>query len=89
MWAAVAVPFVVLMVSVAVTGCDPEIAAGWETVHAGGFGEPDGPPVMAQASCTAPVNPPLGVTVTVVVVDEPTETAEAALLETVKLGFPG
>ena len=60
-----------LMVSVEVTGCVPEIAAGWLTVQVGEPVAPAGPFATAQVSATVPVNPPLGVMVRFDVAEPP------------------
>lgn len=60
-----------MIASVEVTAPVPEIAAGWEAEHVGESVAPDGPAVIAQVNATLPVNPPLGVSVMVEVVDPP------------------
>ena len=59
------------MVSVAVTDPVPEIAAGWVAVQEGTLIAPDVLGATAHASATLPVKPPLGVIVTVEVVEPP------------------
>ena len=53
-----------MIVSCAVAGWVPVMAVGWVMEHVGASTAPDGPPFTAHESCTVPVNPPLGVTVT-------------------------
>jgi hypothetical protein len=60
-----------LIASVEVTAPVPEIATGWATEHVGESAALDGPAEIAQVSATLPVNPPLGVTVMVELVDPP------------------
>lgn len=62
------------MVTDAVTGLDPDIDGGWVVEQAGASLAPDGA-VTAHLRATAPVKPPLGVTVTVEVVEPPAEMA--------------
>ena len=59
------VPGCVFTVSVAVTACVPEIAGGCVAEQVGASTAPDGLEVVAQVSDTLPVNPPVGVIVTV------------------------
>jgi hypothetical protein len=76
----------VATVSVAVTGCAPEIAAGWLTEHVGGVAAPDGLLVSPHVSATVPVNPPLGVTVMFEVVEPPAVMGLAGLEVTANEG---
>lgn len=55
----------------AVTAFAPDIADGWLTAQVGGSTAFAGELVTAQDSVTVPVNPPLGVIVTVPVEDAP------------------
>jgi hypothetical protein len=66
-----------LTVSVEVTAAVPVIEAGWLAEQAGASTAPVGPAPMAHATATLPVNPPLGVIVTVDVVEAPGATAVA------------
>jgi hypothetical protein len=59
------------MVSVDVTPAVPEMAAGWVTVQEGTLIAPDVLGATAHVSATLPVKPPLGVIVTVEVVEPP------------------
>ncbi len=59
------------MVSMEVTGCVPEIAAGWLTMQVGALVAPAGPFETAHVSATLPVNPPLGVMVRFDVAEAP------------------
>jgi hypothetical protein len=68
------------MLSVAITGCVPEIAVGWVTEQVGGSTAFEGLLVTAHASDTLPVKPPLGVMVTCEVAEPPGEIAFTALL---------
>jgi hypothetical protein len=77
---------VVLMVSAAVTGVVPEIAAGAVTEHVGISTAPVGLPVTAQVKATEPTKPLLGVTVTVAVPLAPGMTIPTAGPLSVKLG---
>ena len=77
---------VVLTVSVAVTGAVPEIAAGAGTEQDGISTAPAGLPVTAQVRATLPVNPPVGVIVTVDVPLFPGDEIPMELPARVKLG---
>ena len=68
-----------MMVSVEVTGCVPEIAAGWLTVQVGDAIAPVGPFATAQVSATVPVKPPLGVMVRFEVAEPPAANGVMAL----------
>jgi hypothetical protein len=59
------------MVSIAVTAAVPEMAAGVVVVQAGTSTAPEVLAATAHVSATLPVKPPLGVMVTVEVVDSP------------------
>jgi hypothetical protein len=76
----------VLMVSVDVTAPMPEMAAGWEAEQVGASDVPDGLAVIAHASATLPVKPPLGVTVIVELVDAPCAIGGVAVVLNEKLG---
>ena len=59
------------MVIIEVTACVPEIAAGWVTEHVGASIPPGAMATTAHVSATVPVKPPLGVIVSVEVVELP------------------
>ena len=61
----------VLMVRVDVTAVVPEMAGGALTEQVGISIAPEAPALTAQVSATVPVKPPLGVIVTVDVVEVP------------------
>ena len=77
------------MVSVAVTGAFPEIAAGAVTEQVGISAAPAGLPVTAQVRATVPVNPPVGVIVTVDVPVAPGDEIPMAVPARVKPGTGG
>ena len=77
---------VLFTVSVAVTAVAPVIAGGVVTRQVGTSVAPDGVLVTAQASATAPVKPPLGVTVIVEVAGVPGVTFVMATPLSAKLG---
>lgn len=77
---------VLFTVSVAVTAVVPAIAGGAVTEQVGASVAPVGLVVTAQASATAPVKPPLGVTVIVDVAGVPGVTFVMATLLSAKLG---
>jgi hypothetical protein len=66
-----------LTVSVEVTAAVPVIEAGWLTEQVGASTVPAGPAPIVHPTATPPVNPPLGVIVTVDVVEAPGATAVA------------
>lgn len=72
--------------SVAVTAAVPVIAGGVVTEQVGGSVAPVGLAVIEQASATAPVKPPLGVTVIVDVAGVPGVTFVIAVPLSAKLG---
>lgn len=59
------------------TAAVPVIEAGWLTEQVGASTAKDAPPPIAHATATPPVNPPLGVMVTVDVVEAPGSIAVA------------
>ena len=66
-----------MTVSTDVTAADPVIEAGWLTEQVGASTPPAGPAPIAHATATPPVNPPLGVMVSVDVVEAPGAIADA------------
>jgi len=80
---------VLFTVSVAVTAVAPVIAGGVVTEQVGVSVAFAGVPVTAQASETAPVKPPLGVTVMVDVAGVPGVTFVMATPLSAKLGTVG
>ena len=69
-----------LTVSVAVTAALPVIAGGAETVQVGAPAAVAGEVVTAQLRATAPVKPPLGVTVMAEVAEAPATSVRAVPL---------
>ena len=66
-----------MTVSVEVTAAVPVIEAGWLAEQVGASTVPAGPAPIAHPTATPPVNPPLGVMVTVDVVEAPGAIAVA------------
>jgi hypothetical protein len=77
LWSAAADGAVVLMVSFAVTGAAPEMAAGAATEQVGASTESEGLAVTAHVSATLPQKPPVGV---IVMVEVPLEPSDAMLM---------
>lgn len=74
-----------MIVSGEVTAPVPEIDAGCCTEQVGELVAPDGPAEIAHVSATIPVNPPLGVMVTVELADPPCANGAGALAARAKL----
>jgi hypothetical protein len=79
-------PAIVLIVSVALTGCVPEMDADGSMEHVGKLVAPEGPPATAHANVMVPVNPPLGVIVMMDVEELPALIADIGLPVIAKVG---